>query len=137
MGSVPATMDNVVPFRRTLRPQPSAAAPSVPRGGLAARRSEQRALMDSVYATGSLAVAAGDRETKLIAARLQVYGFVLIEEIGADGTPRRLRPSEAIRARTDSPWRLSKASYGAGAGLAVTIPSVDDFLFDQPTDRPA
>jgi hypothetical protein len=93
--------------------------------------------MDSVYATGSLSVAAGDRETKLIAARLQVYGFVLIEEIGADGTLRRLRPSEAIRARTESPWRLSKASYGAGAGLAVTIPAVDDFLFDQPADRPA
>jgi hypothetical protein len=137
MGSVPATMDNVVPFRRTLRPQPSAAASSAPRGGLAARRSEQRALMDSVYATGSLSVAAGDRETKLIAARLQVYGFVLIEEIGADGRPRRLRPSEAIRARTESPWRLSKASYGAAAGLAVTIPAVDDFLFDQPANRPA
>ena len=137
MGSVPATMDNVVPFRRTLRPQPSAAASAAPCGGLAARRSEQRALMDSVYATGSLSVAAGDRETKLIAARLQVYGFVLIEEIGADGRPRRLRPSEAIRARTDSPWRLSKASYGAAAGLAVTIPAVDDFLFDQPADRPA
>ncbi|KQQ40934.1 hypothetical protein ASF58_08235 [Methylobacterium sp. Leaf125] len=137
MGSVPATMDNVVPFRRTLRPQPSAAASAAPRGGLAARRSEQRALMDSVYATGSLSVAAGDRETKLIAARLQVYGFVLIEEIGADGRPRRLRPSEAIRARTESPWRLSKASYGAAAGLAVTIPAVDDFLFDQPADRPA
>ncbi len=136
MGSVPATMDNVVPFRRALRPQASAATPA-PRGGLAARRSEQRALMDSVYATGSLSVAAGDRETKLIAARLQVYGFVLIEEIESDGTPRRLRPSEAIRARTESPWRLSKASYGAGAGLAVTIPAVDDFLFDQPADRPA
>lgn len=135
MGSV-ATTDNVVPFRRTARLQQSATPHSAPRG-VAARRSEQRALMDSVYATGSLSVAAGDRETKLIAARLQVYGFVLIEEIGADGRPRRLRPSEAIRARTDSPWRLSKASYGAAAGLAVTIPAVDDFLFDQPADRPA
>ena len=135
MGSVPATMDHVVPFRRALRTQHTEAA--APRGGLAARRSEQRALMDSVYATGSLPVAAGDRETKLIAARLQVYGFVTIEEIATDGTARRLRPSEAIRARTDSPWRLTKASYGAGAGLAVTIPAIDGFLFDQPSGVPA
>ena len=116
MGSV-ATTDNVVPFRRTARLQQSATPHSAPRG-VAARRSEQRALMDAVYATGSLAVAAGDRETKLIAARLQVYGFFLIEEIGADGSIRRLRPSEAIRARVDCPWRLSKASYGAGPSLA-------------------
>lgn len=134
MGSVPATMDNVVPFRRTARPPQ--AAPS-PRGGIAARRSEQRALMDAVYATGSLSVAAGDRETKLIASRLQVYGFLMVEEIGVDGSARRLRPSEAIRARTDCPWRLSKASYGAGAGLAVSIPAVDGFLFDQPDGLPA
>jgi hypothetical protein len=135
MGSVPATMDNVVPFRRAARlPQ---AASIAPQASVAARRSEQRALMDAVYATGSLSVAAGDRETKLIAARLQVYGFLLVEEIAADGAPRRLRPSEAIRARTDCPWRLSKASYGAGASLAVTIPAVDGFLFDQPAGLPA
>ncbi|MCJ2047013.1 hypothetical protein MKK58_21095 [Methylobacterium sp. J-078] len=135
MGSVPATMDNVVPFRRTApRPQQTA---TPARGSVAARRSEQRALMDAVYATGSLAVAAGDRETKLIASRLQVYGFLLVEEIGADGTPRRLRPSEAIRARTDFPWRLSKARYGASTGLAVTIPAVDNFLFDLPSGLPA
>ncbi|MCJ2033138.1 hypothetical protein [Methylobacterium sp. J-068] len=137
MGSVPATMDNVVPFRRAARPQHAAANPSPARGGIAARRSEQRALMDAVYATGSLTVAAGDRETKLIASRLQVYGFLLVEEIGADATPRRLRPSEAIRARTDCPWRLSKASYGASAGLAVSIPAVDGFLFEQRDDLPA
>lgn len=135
MGSVPAAMDNVVPFRRSARPQPAPLNPAAPRASVAARRSEQRALMDAVYATGSLAVAAGDRETKLIAARLQVYGFLLVEEVEADGAARRLRPSESIRARTDRPWRLSKASYGAG--LAVTIPAVDGFLFDRPTGLPA
>jgi hypothetical protein len=86
--------------------------------------------MDAVYATGTLAVAAGDRETKLIAARLQVYGFLSIEEIEADGALRRLRPSEAIRARPERPWRVTKASYGVS--LAVTIPAIDDFLFEQP-----
>lgn len=134
MGSVPATMNNVVPFRRMSRP-PQAAAPA--RGSVAARRSEQRALMDAVYATGSLSVAAGDRDTKLVASRLQVYGFLTIEEIAADGSTRRLRPSEAIRARADCPWRLSKASYGGGASLAVSIPAVDNFLFDQPGGQPA
>jgi hypothetical protein len=129
VSGFPASMDNVVPFRRAGRvPGP----PQVLRdyGAAAARRSDQRALMDAVYATGTLAVAAGDRETKLIASRLQVYGFLSIDEVDEDGGHRRLRPSEAIRARGDRPWRLSKASYGAS--LTVTIPAVDDFLFDQP-----
>lgn len=131
MDSAPARMDNVVPFRR-VTPQPAPATP----GGTgrastpASRRGDQRAVMDAVYATGTLAVAAGDRETKLIAARLQVYGFLSIEEVDADGTLRRLRPSEAIRARSERPWRVTKASYGAS--LAVTIPAIDDFLFEQP-----
>ncbi|KQP07547.1 MAG: hypothetical protein Q7T93_09515 [Methylobacterium sp.] len=131
MDSVPARMDNVVPFRRAAPPpaQPRGASP--PRKATnATRRGDQRAVMDAVYATGTLAVAAGDRETKLIAARLQVYGFLTIEEIDADGALRRLRPSEAIRARPERPWRVTKASYGAS--LAVTIPAVDGFLFEQP-----
>ncbi|MFD0936573.1 hypothetical protein ACFQ12_15500, partial [Methylobacterium trifolii] len=90
--------------------------------------SEQRALMDAVYATGSLTVAAGDRDSKLTASRLQVYGFLTVEEVLEDGSLRRLRPSEAIRARAERPWRLSKPAYGGG--LSVTIPPVDDFLFE-------
>ena len=130
MRSVSAA-DKVVPFRRPsvgsrggfLSGLGPAASPV---GGRA--REDQRGLMDAVYATGTLSVAAGDRETKLVASRLQVYGFLVIEEIGADGAARRLRPSEAIRAGADCPWRLSKATYGAG--LSVTIPAVDGFLFD-------
>ena len=119
--------DNVVPFRRLgSRGQAPAQAPA---SALAARRTDQRALMDAVYATGTLAVAAGDRDTKLIASRLQVYGFLVVEEVAETGEVRRLRPSEAIRAATERPWRVSKATYGAGS---VTIPAVDDFLFDQP-----
>ncbi|KQP54188.1 hypothetical protein ASG40_19160 [Methylobacterium sp. Leaf399] len=130
MGSVALQRDdNVVPFRRLGSPPPGATpAPSA----LAARRGDQRALMDAVYATGTLAVAAGDRETKLIASRLQVYGFLVVEEVTDAGTFRRLRPSEAIRARTERPWRVSKASHATGDGPSVTIPAVDGFLFDQP-----
>ncbi|WP_375456149.1 hypothetical protein [uncultured Methylobacterium sp.] len=127
MGSISGAAENVVPFRRIA----AAGRPLPCDGGVreeqARRRSEQRALMDAVYATGILAVAAGDRETKLVAARLQVYGFLTVEEVQADGAPRRLRPSEAIRARAERPWRLSKPAY---AGVAVTIPAIDDFLFE-------
>ena len=142
MRSVPAT-GNVIPFRRPAGLPPS---PMAQTGGWAGRgqpsptsariraRVDQRSLMDAVYATGTLAVAAADRETKLIASRLQVYGFLTIEEVGEDENLRRLRPSEAIRARAERPWLLSKASYGAG--LPVTIPAADDFLFE-PAGRPA
>jgi hypothetical protein len=119
MGCV--AVSNVVPFRRIA---PASAAGE--RDARNRRRSEQRALMDAVYATGSMIVAAGDREMKLTASRLQVYGFLTIEEVTEDGGMRRLRPSEAIRARSERPWRLSKPAFGG----AVTIPSLDDFLFE-------
>ena len=120
--------DNVVPFRRPAGLPQAGGFP--PRGR---ERSDQRSLMDLVYATGAFLLAADDRDTKLVASRLQVYGFLVIEEVGEDGSLRRLRPSEAIRAKNERPWRLSKASYGAG--LSVTIPSIDDFLFE-PDEMP-
>ena len=127
MGCV--AVSNVVPFRRVAAP-PSM---SEHQAGLR-RRGEQRVLMETVYALGSMVLGADDRETKLTASRLQVYGFVTIEELGEDGRGRRLRPSEAIRARTDRPWRLLKPAMAA----AVTIPSLDGFLFDsEPLDQPA
>ena len=119
MGCV--AVSNVVPFRRPIPAQ----APGE-REARNRRRSEQRSLLDAVYATGSMVVAAEDRATKLTASRLQVYGFLAIEEVREDGTTRRLRPSEAIRARGERPWRLSKPSCGA----SVTIPSLDGFLFE-------
>lgn len=129
MRSAAAT-DNVIPFRRPAGLMAGAArsAESVALGARGRERAHQRSLMDAVYATGTMVLAADDRDTKLIASRLQVYGFLTIEEVAEDGTLRRLRPSEAIRARAERPWRLSKASYGAS--LAVSIPSVDDFLFE-------
>lgn len=66
--------------------------------------------MDAVYAVGSLPIAADDRATKDMATRLTIFGFVVIDEMQADGTARRLRPSEAFRACTANPWRVSKPS---------------------------
>ena len=73
-------------------------------------RRDQRGLMDAVYAAGSLPIEAGDRATKAMATRLTIFGFVVIDEMKADGTFRRLRPSEAIHACTAWPWRVSKPS---------------------------
>ncbi len=126
MGLVSTASDNVVPFRRPAN-TPAAVLGDGVRAGQIRRRSEQRSLMDAVYAGGSLLVAAEDRETKVTASRLQVYGFLGIEEVLEDGTRRRLRPSESVRAKGDRPWRLSKPAFGA---LAVTVPAIDDFLFE-------
>ena len=73
---------------------------------------DQKGFMEAVYTAGSLPVQAGDRETKLMASRLQLFGFVTIEEIEANGTPRRLRPSETFSAPVARPWRISKPSAG-------------------------
>jgi hypothetical protein len=73
-------------------------------------RRDQRSLMDAVYAAGSLSIKASDRATKAMATRLTIFGFVVIDEMQADGTARRLRPSEAIHASTACPWRVSKPS---------------------------
>jgi len=64
--------------------------------------------MDAVYAAGSLPIAADDRATKVMATRLNIFGFVVIDEMLPDGTARRLRPSEAFHTSTMHPWRISK-----------------------------
>jgi hypothetical protein len=71
---------------------------------------DQKSLMDAVYAAGSLPIAADDRATKVMATRLNIFGFVVIDELQGDGTVRRLRPSEAFHASTVNPWRVSKPS---------------------------
>ena len=119
-----AISGNVVPFRRGGSRGPGGGwTPSAGRG-------DQRGFMDAIYAAGSMPVAAEDRETKLMASRLQVYGFVVVDEVSSDGTLRRLRPSEAIRVARERPWRVSKASLEASR--AVTIPAADRFLFEGP-----
>ncbi|MEH3144908.1 MAG: hypothetical protein PGN34_06080 [Methylobacterium frigidaeris] len=129
---------NVVPFRRSrAAPVPAPAAFDLDLGpgpAVAAARRDQRRLMDTVYEVGTLPVAAADRATKLIASRLQVYGFLTIEEVAEDGVTRRLRPSEAVRATLERPWLLSRSS--CGASVSVPIPARDGFLFE-PAAHPA
>jgi hypothetical protein len=57
-----------------------------------------------------------------MATRLTIFGFVVIDEIQADGTARRLRASEAVHASTIHPWRVSKPSgrYRIDDGLPAT-----------------
>lgn len=113
MSSLSAPPANVLRFR-------------APRS-LAAPGLDQRGFMDAVYAAGSLPVAADDRSTKVMATRLTIFGFVVIDELQADGMGRRLRPSEAFHASTALPWRISKPSgrYRIDDG----IPETDRDLF--------
>ena len=69
---------------------------------------DQKGLLDLIYTSGSFVVAAEDRETKSLASRLQVFGFINVAEISMDGSARQLRPSEAAKASLTRPWRLSR-----------------------------
>ncbi len=103
MSDIGAAATNVVRFRR-LRATSFQAA-------------DQHRFLDAVYAAGSLPVAADDRSTKVMATRLTIFGFVMIDEVQRDGTVRRLRPSEAVRASGARPWRVSKPSHRAADRL--------------------
>jgi hypothetical protein len=83
--------------------------------------------MDAVYAAGSLPIDAGDRATKAMATRLNIFGFVVIDEMQADGSARRLRPSEAIHGCTARPWRVSKPS--GRYRIDDDVPETDRDLF--------
>jgi hypothetical protein len=91
-------------------------------------RRDQKSLMDAVYAAGSLTIGAGDRITKSMATRLTIFGFVVIDEVQADGMVRRLRPSEAIHASTAWPWRISKPT--SRYRIEDEIPETDRDLFE-------
>ncbi len=97
MRTLSLAHDNVVRFRSARSP--------------ASSLRDQKSLMEAVYCAGSLPLQADDRPAKVMASRLQVYGFVAIEEIQPDGTARRLRPSESIHASLNRPWRVSKPAW--------------------------
>lgn len=99
MRSSAAVATNVIRF-----PGPKASPQS-------AGKSDQRGLLDTVYTSGQIVVAADDRETKALASRLQVFGFLNVAEIETDGSARKLRPSEVSRLSTARPWRLSRPSF--------------------------
>src|SRR3954462_2008418 len=97
MRTLSLAPDNVVRFRSARSP--------------ASSLRDQKGLMDAVYCAGSLPLRADDRPAKVMASRLQVFGFVSIQEIQPDGTARALRPSESIHASLERPWRVSKPSW--------------------------
>ncbi len=74
---------------------------------------DQKILMDAVYSAGSIPVSASDLTTKRLAARLQILGFFDISEVSGDGSLRRLRPSETMRAEASRPWRISRSGLAS------------------------
>jgi hypothetical protein len=74
-----------------------------------------KTLLERVYAAGSLSVSADDLATKMACVTLQGLGFLVIEEILADGTPRLLERGKARKAM-DRPWRLSKPAFAGDRG---------------------
>jgi hypothetical protein len=92
---------NVVAFRKRAAPGPTR---------------HPKSIIEAVYAAGSLPIPADDRSTKTAAVLLQALGFLVVDEILADGTPRPLKRGE-LRAAIDRPWRLSKPAFTGEAGL--------------------
>jgi hypothetical protein len=76
-----------------------------------------KSLLERIYAAGSLPIRADDIATKTAAVMLQALGFLVIEEILADGTPRTLSRGQARQAM-DRPWRLLKPAFSGRAGVA-------------------
>ncbi|MGO4574270.1 hypothetical protein [Microvirga sp. 2TAF3] len=79
-------------------------------------QSHPKSLLERIYTAGSLALPADDVATKTAAVMLQALGFVVIEEILADGTPRRLVRGQARQAM-DRPWRLLKPAFSGEIGV--------------------
>ena len=92
---------NVIPLKR--RDSRNAAAPP-------------KTILERIYTAGSLALPADDVATKMVAVMLQALGFIVIDEILADGTPRRLERGKA-RSAMDRPWRLAKAGFSGEIGV--------------------
>ncbi|MCB8819735.1 hypothetical protein [Microvirga rosea] len=95
----PAT--NVVAFR------PRAAS---------AVQAHPKSLLERIYTAGSLALPSDDVSTKTAAVMLQSLGFLVIEEVLADGTLRQLARGQARKAM-DRPWRLSKPAFSGTLGV--------------------
>lgn len=77
---------------------------------------QPKSLIERVYAAGSLAIRADDTGTKTAAVMLQALGFLVIEEVLADGTLRPLARGEARKAM-DRPWRLLKPAFSGTPGI--------------------
>lgn len=74
-----------------------------------------KSLMETVYSAGSLAIGADETALKTAALMLQALDFLVVEEILADGSVRRLSRGQARQA-FDRPWRLSKPGFDGELG---------------------
>jgi hypothetical protein len=101
-ASMAEQSSNVIAFRR---PAARPASSRHPKG-----------LIETVYAAGSIPVSGEDIATKTAAVMLQGLGFLVIEEVLADGTSRPLARGETRQALR-RPWRLSKPAFAGVAGL--------------------
>ncbi len=97
-----------------MRPESPVATviPFPARRGMAPAANEPKDLLDTVYNAGAMPVSAGDRPTKAAVARLHLFGFFVVEEIGADGSSRVMLPSETARLELHRPWRISRRHAG-------------------------
>ena len=91
---------NVVPFKKRAVSNPAL---------------HPKRLLETVYSAGSIAVSADDVATKTASLMLQALGFLVIEEVLADGSARKLARGEAGRA-IKRPWRLSKPAFSGAPG---------------------
>jgi hypothetical protein len=91
---------NVVAFRKRVAPAP---------------KRHPKSLMEAVYSAGSLAIGADETAIKTAAVMLHALGFLVVDEILADGTARRLSRGQARQA-LHRPWRLSKPAYDGELG---------------------
>jgi hypothetical protein len=91
---------NVVAFRKRVPPAP---------------KRNPKNLMEAVYTAGSLAIGADELALKTAAVMLQALGLLVVDEILADGSARRLSRGEARHA-LNRPWRLSKPAFEGELG---------------------
>ena len=75
-----------------------------------------KTILERIYTAGSIALPADDVATRMAVVMLQALGFVVIDEILADGTPRRIARGQARRAM-DRPWRVAKAAFSGEIGI--------------------
>ncbi len=87
-----------------------------------ARRHPRRLLAD-VYSAGSLSVPADDLTTKLLAVTLSSLGFLVVEEIQADGTARRIGTRKHRSPSDPRPWRLLRPAFGGPEGTPDAVSS--------------
>jgi hypothetical protein len=86
------------------------------RRGAATTKQPPKTILERIYSAGSLSLPADDLATKMASLMLQALGFIVIDEILADGTPRRLERGKA-RSAMDRPWRLAKAGFTGEVGV--------------------